>query len=103
MCSALALVVLLCAEARGLREGPNLTSLVLALESLADRPTIDGSVSLELLDVNAAELGLLCKTLAACGPAVGKVRLERTQFALNLKPFFEALHWQGCTHIYHLR
>jgi hypothetical protein len=96
---------LFCAEARWLREGPNRTSLVAALESLAHRPSIDcpahGSVSLELMGVPAAELGLLCRTLAACGPAVGKVQLEVSGLQVEPKPFFDALRW--CTHISHLR
>jgi hypothetical protein len=92
---------------------------------LAHRPLIDwpgdGSVSLQLEDVTAAELEVLCKTLTAYGPAVGKVRLERSQDSqfedrrrrfllpvglggvddVNLKPFFEAL--QCCTHVSNLR
>ena len=79
--------------------------MVAALQSLAHRPLIDWpgdcSVSLELLELTAAELGLLSKTLATGGPAVGKVRLEWSRLGLDWKPFFEALQW--CTHISHLR
>jgi hypothetical protein len=95
-----------CAEARGLRrEGLNRTSLVAALESLAHRPSMDGpshgSVSLELEDINAVELKVLCKTLTLCGPAVGKVRLERSRLEPTSTIFAEAL--QYCTHISRLR